>query len=395
MCRGVLVTAVNSDSRTVLLRGGGRWSIVLARVLTDVLVDGSRFIWVAGKGTHAARRFAEGVTGARPGLELTVCEALAEVDGWPELDLAIVASATPQHEVDVAAIVRLCSPKRVLVEKPMASNPEAAARMIEICKAPVELFVNYEFRATSYIQQFAALCARDDVLEMEASWCDPAEEQRGGAAKSANWATHIALDQASHIWSIVDLFLPGVRVTSATPKFHIDGRGLTIDCELEANSRPSANLTLTISRNAYRRERRLTARTRRDRKLAIDYAVEPGTITVNDEVLSTREEWQSAERPLARSIRALLDLTLPDDTLGAEALRELLSASRCADAMEFAEYIRRCIDLEAKALLLTASGLQRNLAREVLLTPHHATSSFDRPDDATLERSAQKFIRGE
>ena len=267
--------------------------------------------------------------------------------------------------------------------------------MLALCGGQTTLYVNYEFRLASYIEQLAELTRGKPVRCVSVQWCDPAAEDRGHSRKSVNWSTHIAYDQASHVWSLIDRILPGRTLHHPEARFIDEGRRVSCQGWLhEMHTAARTSFSFEISRRARLRERVIRLELETNDVLNLSFNPEPGALTFNNQHVATQEFWDSQPRPLGRVLRALLDLPAREDAMPRETALALISAEACHGAMAFAEAFKTMIDAAAFELLASESPEKRLIAQQELFAHQLSTSSFCQPDEATLERCGNQLVSG-
>lgn len=119
-------------------------------------------------------------------------------------DLVIVATPTPSHEVVVQRALELLQPRAVFLEKPIASTPEEAGRIVELCTAHrARLAVNYFRRFDPFIEGL-----RGDLAS--GRWGQP----RGGVCQYSG----PLVESGSHFVDLLlNLFGPPSRVQRFSP----------------------------------------------------------------------------------------------------------------------------------------------------------------------------------
>ncbi len=373
-----------SATRCVVLRGGGRWSGVLAHVLAGLLPAGSQIHWAAGQGYDTAQETSALLMKRTNGLMIEVQPRLHDISADLAVDLGIVASASPAHLADTQAVVARFAPPRVLVEKPLAPSPDEAPALQAAPPSGTALIVNYEFRLASYIDQIVDLAPRAHIAEISVRWCDPASEDRGHSQKSVNWSTHIAYDQGSHVWSLLDRILPDHVVKAPWAKFTQTGQRLQCGAQLCPRGTDQVALQFDLSRRATTRERAIEITLKDATQICLDFSTEPGQLRQGSQVIDTQDLWAKRPRPLGRSLRAMLDLPAKDDALEPAQARALLAAPRCQTALVFAEAFKQAIDAQAEILLRSPNPDEQAIARQELFAHQLAASSFEPPDPDAL-----------
>lgn len=362
--------------KVIILRGGGRWSCVLADVLAGVHDCPIRMHWLAGKGGANARLKAEELMQRSQHLKIELHSSLQTLTDAPRVDLAIVASATPSHVSDAEELYAQLKPKRILLEKPFADSLNGAQSLLDLESDGAEIFVNYEFRLASYIEQVRDLCAGRKINEIEFEWFDAAWEDRGHSQKCPNWPTHIAYDQGSHIWSIIDVVLPDTTIRPLSAAFSEDARFLRCRAEVEDEGNATVALSFQLSRRGQARRRFLSIHFADGDRLSLDYTKEPGAMNLGQEKFDTQPQWNALASPLTRSLGGLL--------FGDPRVLKMLSISRCFGSIDFADGFKRLINKSAAELLTSPDPKKREIALQELYAHQVAASSYDGVDTAKL-----------
>lgn len=297
------------------LVGGGRWAAVYLSVLAAMPLSAPLVVVTR----HGTQRFA----GMRDHLGRPVT-VLPHLEALLESTLpagAIVVNAAAAHAATALRLLRARVP--VLVEKPGATDFASAKALVEAAREEgLALMPALTYLHCAYLDNFAAAlrrcAARPSVLRMY--WADPVVETRYGEQKLYDRSIGVTMDVMPHIWAILatvlgrsDLRVQGCR---------IERGGLLVAVWLHAGD---VACEIVLEREAAQRRRLLEI----DGRASIDFAVEPGIITIDEARTSGDHAWSTrADRPVRRQIEAFLGAL--GDTRSGRALDDFQASSRLA-----------------------------------------------------------------
>jgi predicted dehydrogenase len=322
----------------VALIGGGRWGRVHASVLGTMSPRIGRVLWVTQHNKPALDAFlAQSADASAPRFD--VCTSLdAALAEGPTA--AIVVTAAVDHASTTARLLGSGVP--TLVEKPLALSSRDAMALVELAEGRgLVLCVGLHLLMAPFLQDFRRTWAGRSVRSMRVEWLDPAVEMRHGEAKAINLGTHKADEVVPHLWSILTSMVeghePGLRSVTPQPLGAVT---------LEIDVGP-VRATALLARRAAERGRRIELAFADGGSASLDFAREPGGITIDG--VRRQQDASQGDRPgpLAAEVSAFLDLV--DRPHGAQSSPQL--ARRCLGSVTLAEAAHeRLIDVEAEAV---------------------------------------------
>jgi len=245
----------------------------------------------------------------------------------------VIVNAARVHDETARQLIDAGIP--VLMEKPLALTREAAEGLY-ICaeSAGVYLMPVLTFRRCSYLQHFAQTVAAlpEPVVSARLEWCDPRAETRYGDDKDYDPGVSVATDVMPHVWSILAITLDAA---GAEPRVHSckiarGGRRATFDIRFS-----DVDCEVLIEREAPARCRRLWITTASGSGAAIDFTIEPGTISVNTCRFSGDDDWAHSARPIRRHLEVFLAaLNTPWLQLGPDEKRAGLASVKFAEVAD-------------------------------------------------------------
>ena len=153
--------------------------------------------------------------------------------------------------------------------------------------------------------------------ELQLTWADASREIRHGEAKSYDSGVPVIFDVLPHVASIV-LATHG-RLTFDRSSIAVAQGGSAVTAQFDGDD---LTVRASMSRNAPRRVRLLRFSGPAD-QVTLDFAAEPGVVSLNEEKgVCVDPAWDSKRKPIAQmleSVKAYFEGGVPDDRLGADA----------------------------------------------------------------------------
>ena len=151
-------------------------------------------------------------------------------------DLVVISTHTRMHASALSEVLKVHSPRAVLIEKPLATNRVAAERMIKACReTETEIFVNYIRRAYPAYRKVRNLINQGSFE---------------GPFKGVVWYSGGILNSGSHMVNLLDFWFGEVLETRVTSKarsteseFDPDIWIRLNDCEVHVVSTPPSRLS--------------------------------------------------------------------------------------------------------------------------------------------------------
>lgn len=377
----------------VLVRGGGRWSRAIVATLLQICDDADHVTWVAGRALEAARSFAARLSenegpacGRRPAI-------VRDIENGPiTFDAIVLATATASRAGDLDDLLDRFSPRCILVEKPFAAHVDDARKVLKrAVPGALDFLVDLEFRLASYVEDARSAVRSWEIESIVVDWSDPPVEHRLGERKTPDWHTHIARDQGSHVWSLIDRIVPDVlwNVTGAAVSDDASGIALTIEGRPSLECLEQISAVAHLSRRASRRRRVLVIRARDGREMSLDFSIEPGELIVDGKIIDVATAWNREARPLRRALQSLLDVARGSPSSDAA----VISATACLPAVAFVDEAEAACRMEARRLMAAGGALTHAAAAALVdcVVPDLADSGLfiDTDRRESLEELAQ------
>lgn len=298
--------------QSISIIGGGRWSRVLLDVLTGVAPKDLEILAYSSSNAAGMKQWA-----AEKGLAARI----KVVDRIPETPAVIVANKAGDHEK--AATEALKRGAFVLLEKPLAPNAEAAERILAAANG--KLAASQVFRWARYVDGLAKACRAAGGLEsLDVKWTDVVGATRHGEVVRHDTSISFVADALPHVCAIVDAVAG--RAPDVLKQHKKDGE--THDLLLDAGGIP---VRARLTRGGPARERVVTA-TAGGKTIVLNFAPEPGILTIAGKPETADPGWETGPRPLALMLSAFLEWAgggTKDPRLEPETA---LKACRLADA---------------------------------------------------------------
>lgn len=245
---------------------------------------------------------------------------------------AVVVNSVREHKN--SAELAIAEKVPVLVEKPMALSFDETFKLIEGAQENATLLLPaLVFLHARYIDNFIDhLGSVDDIQKVRFDWTDEIAEPRYGEIKSFDAATPIFKDVLPHLLAILS------KIFKTQTFEFIDCRVSRGGCCLEVIIFVSnLECCLMLERNSDQRRRKILIKGQKDFEL--DFAVEPGTISIDSCTYSGDLCWNSSPGPLEKMIVEFLTQVELGE-ISQKGTGELaLSSSKLVDEIELA-YLR-------------------------------------------------------
>ena len=274
-----------------MLVGGGRWGRVHASVLMKLLPPGSEILWVSRHNYSTVLASAA----ERQGQALvTVIESLEQaIKRKP--NAAIVVTAADTHARVAQTLLEHGIP--TLVEKPFVLNTKDAVDLIELASASeIVLGVGLHLLFASYLSHFRSLWQNRPVAIARLQWLDSEVETRYGEVKRIDVSTPKVHDVFPHLWAILRVLFPAHETLVGDVKSLAGGSAclqFTMgDVAIHAH----------IGRRASARSRRVDLTFLDGGTAMLDFTNEPGTVTLNGNVVASDPDWGHQPTPLTAEV---------------------------------------------------------------------------------------------
>ena len=275
----------------IALFGGGRW----ARVLLDVcLKNTEQNIIFTVHTSHFIddMRMWASKNGFKNRVEVTGIEP-----NFLELDYkaAIVANSAHNHKKSAEFAIAARIP--VLVEKPITPSFSETNSLIQSAKNnETHLSPSWVFLHAKYIDNFINhIGGPEQIQKLWFEWTDESAEMRYGETKSYDSAIPIFKDVMPHVLSILSKIFKNQIFEFRSCKVSHGGRCVEIIITVL-----DIECCLKLERNSKKRRRKIVIKGQKD--LQLDFAVEPGTISVDGYNFDGDPYWSSSPSPLEKMI---------------------------------------------------------------------------------------------
>lgn len=276
--------------------GGGRWARVITRVLCEILPSS---VSVSLHSLHNS----EGV------LKWTNSQNLRErihvFPDWPKFVIGdscaiIVANSARDHYKSVKWALSQRIP--VLVEKPVALTAKESEELADIASQNNSLLAAaHVFLFTRYIENFSKYLANAGaLLSLRIEWTDPEIESRYGEPKYYDPSIPVFIDCLPHIVSILTIITREIPRDCEISKFMNGGACLELKMKLG-----DIGCSILLERNSDRRRRHIFALAG-NRKIQLDFSMEPGFIMDGAETINADPDWCIKSRPVAHMLSIFL-----------------------------------------------------------------------------------------
>jgi predicted dehydrogenase len=277
----------------VMLVGGGRWGRVHAGVLVPLLPTGSQILWVSRHGQlMQPAAAAAGSTAVTPLVDLD--QALRH-----RPDAAIIATAARTHAQVSRQVLEHGVP--ALVEKPFVLDTATALDLVALANSRgLVLCVGLHLFFASYLRHFRSLWQHRTVATVRLTWLDCERETRHGEAKRADLSMPIVHDIFPHLWTMLRVLFPGLGVSIGDAEVLENGHARLIF------SAEDLAISAHIGRRSPNRARRIELKFRDGGTAAIDFTIEPGSLSLDGQEAPGDPTWGHAPSPLSAEVAGFL-----------------------------------------------------------------------------------------
>jgi len=302
----------------VLVVGGGRWARVFLDILCEIVAPKVRIIALT---THNAISLSDWLFRKRLRDRVEILPQLPEFSS-PRSVAGIVVNAARDHEK--AAEKLLASGITVLVEKPIALNSAAVARLEALAlKEDVHLAGAYVFLYARYIDNFIKIISgAGEMRRVYVYWEDPSAESRHGEQKTYDPGLPIIADWLPHVLPIVEKIIassPGV-----CKQLQLFRGGAHVELEIMFGE---VRCIVQLIRNGSCRRRLIKVES--DNELfELDFSKEPGIILADGAEICGDLEWERGPGPVTQMLTAFLRFSAGgtgddrlDVTIGVRAIK--------------------------------------------------------------------------
>jgi predicted dehydrogenase len=278
----------------VLLIGGGRWARVYLEVLSGLVPAA---VEISVQSPHNAVGMRSWLDARGLGGRVKVSDV--EQPMQPGTAVIVVNAARDHYATARRALE---SGADTLVEKPVALGAGEARDLAAAASASgARLAAAHVYLFASFIDSFAGRVASlDGVDELHVDWADPSKETRYGEVKRFDEGLFLGADCLPHVVPVLTRVL-GRPVTDCR-QVRPERGGARLDLELAASG---IRCPVRLERNAADRRRRFTA-VRQGRRVELDSAREPGTLSIAGETSNAAPDWGHTPTPLTSMLDAWL-----------------------------------------------------------------------------------------
>jgi predicted dehydrogenase len=289
------------DDGRLLVIGGGRWARVYLSILARIPLPG-RAITVVSQ--HGGDSLDQAVAAANA-QGLNRCQRMLHLEdalNQGRFAGAIVTNAARDHVRTALSLLN----RRIatLVEKPIALTEAGAAQLIDAARmASVAVVPALVLRHCDYLRSFVQVARSNltSLRKVEISWSDPAEESRYGEAKGFDFGLGVAEEIAPHVATILMMVAGGsLQLLEQTS---IQRGGLGIEFGGLWNG---VAFSAILERQTPVRKRLITVSDELGRRVQLDFAVEPGTISTETQIYNADSQWNRHASPLTQQTSAFI-----------------------------------------------------------------------------------------
>lgn len=306
----------------VAIVGGGRWARVAADVLCTILSSSSTLTLCSPSQPEGWTEFARRSNIAGP--KISIGQSLESLLGDPTVDLVYVVRAARDNAP--TTLKALVAGKSVLVEKPFALNLGEAQHLVQHAKGKF-CATGLVFLFPSYLKIFSrALFEIGEPKSIKIRWHDPTREVRHGVTKTYDPSLNAVQDVFPHIWSLLRL-VDETRTLKVVGVKALQG-GRTILAQLTFSD---TRVQVELARGADCRRRSMSVRGASG-EANLDFAVEPGTASLNSTLIDVSAGFQS---PLEAELRSIIT----DSQAGSLKPHALNSIERSLESIHIADIL--------------------------------------------------------
>jgi predicted dehydrogenase len=281
---------------TWLIVGGRRWARIVATELCQLLPP-SASIHLLGSPDDAELLAWWGGSPLRQQIKIVDHPVPCH---YPMVGVALIVNSAYQHR---SAIENAFSAGyNVVSEKPMTlSRDESQQLLSRATELGLKLFSANTYLFSNYLSVFKRdwLDGRK-ITEIHLTWADAAGERRYGQMKSYDSGVPVIFDVIPHIASIVLATHGDVIIDRA--QLAVRRGGSEVIAQFECGE---TVVSANMSRNSTRRVR-LARFSGPASEVAIDFSVEPGTVSLNHgEAVCADPGWQTKRKPLAEMLHSV------------------------------------------------------------------------------------------
>ena len=277
--------------------GGGRWARVYAKVLYDLV---SSRVKISIHSKSNSDNISDWVVENKFDDKINVSEK------WPTFNLKqsnalIVVNAVKDH--DKAVQWGMSSGIPVLVEKPMSLSFLSAKRFSIYAKSnKIPFECSNIFLFAKYFESFSEIVKnQSEIKKINFYWKDAKSENRYGEVKRFDPTLYLFSDCLPHILPMINYLVGGV-IPKKIEKMEILRGGAKLNLKFFINSIPCF---LYLERNSKNRERLIEIDA--DKKLELDFKIEPGIIRINDVIRTNNYKWEKSNFPLASMLKSFFN----------------------------------------------------------------------------------------
>jgi predicted dehydrogenase len=258
--------------------------------------------------------------------------------------VALIVNSAHEHRRSVERA--LDAGYHAVCEKPLTFSRQHTLEVLaRAAERGLRLFCTNTYLFAEYLQVVRRDWLRDRTFsELEVTWADASGEVRHGGPKSYDSSVPVIFDVLPHVANVV-LATHG-PFTFDRSCISVGQGGSAVTAQFDGGD---LTLRATIARNSARRTRLLRFSGPTD-QVTLDFAAEPGVVTVNQAVgVCADPSWSSRRKPIAQmlaSVERYFEGYALDDRLGADAA---LLANDLMDSVA-ESYVQQQIDF----LLATA-----------------------------------------
>lgn len=325
----------SGESESVLaVVGGGRWARVIVSVLAEMNLPFDRIVIVSSVNLQIMAHLIEAQKSITR-FPFDIVTSLDELLVRYNVHAAIVVNSARQH-FDTS--VRLIDQGiNVLIEKPVVLSSEHAHTLLnKAITSSTCLVPGLQYRFCSYIHHFAEQISLFEKKPHSffVKWSDQTGEKRYGETKSYDPKINVAQDVMPHVWTILSIIFGQTRINvdSCQKASH---NGSYVDFSVTVKDGLKGNIIL--ERDAIQRQRMVSVQFDSDNSLSIDFATEPGVISLNTKTISADPDWEKKPKPLARQLDYFLS------TIN-EGFTTETDIRACLDSVAFSEQASALID---------------------------------------------------
>lgn len=287
----------------VAVIGGGRWGKITCNILSQFQPQISKIYLVSQRNfknsldwcNHQSPNTNKALTNQE---QVIVSNNFDELLHNPNVEVAFVTNLPAEHYETTKQL--LTHGKHVLVEKPFVLDPKQGKELVDLANEKnLVLAVGLEYLLASYVHHFRWIIEQNfaDIDYIEIFWHDVLAEQRWGSLKQPDLTVNVVTDIYPHILSLLYVLFEYQEINLKNVDLQ-DG-GLSANLTFFYGSLP---IKLSLSRTTNKPLRAIKIVSPKGEKLVMDFTQEPGTITLNGEILPKDSAWDNCPKPLPAEI---------------------------------------------------------------------------------------------